>query len=58
MEYRELLSVALDFDTAILLGALVGIEREKRKTEEEKPGYIAGLCTFILLALLGCAAAG
>ena len=26
MEYRELLTVALDFATAILLGALVGIE--------------------------------
>ena len=31
MEYRELLTVALDFATAILLGALVGIEREKRR---------------------------
>jgi len=56
MEYRELLSVALDFATAILLGALVGIEREKRKAEEEKPGHIAGLRTFILLALLGATA--
>jgi hypothetical protein len=56
MEYRELLTVALDFATAILLGALVGIEREKRKEEEEKTGHIAGLRTFILLALLGAAA--
>jgi uncharacterized membrane protein (DUF4010 family) len=56
MEYRELLRVALDFATAILLGALVGIEREKRKAEEEKTGHIAGLRTFILLALLGAAA--
>jgi uncharacterized membrane protein (DUF4010 family) len=56
MDYRELLTVALDFATAILLGALVGIEREKRKAEEEKPGHIAGLRTFILLALLGAAA--
>jgi hypothetical protein len=55
MEYRELLSVALDFATAILLGALVGIEREKRKDEEET-GHIAGLRTFILLSLLGAAA--
>ena len=36
MDYRELLTVALDFATAILLGALVGIEREKRKAEEEE----------------------
>jgi uncharacterized membrane protein (DUF4010 family) len=56
MEYRELLTVALDFATAILLGALVGIEREKRKTEEEETHRIAGLRTFILLALLGAAA--
>ena len=56
MEYRELLTVTLDFATAILLGALVGIEREKRKTEEEDTHHIAGLRTFILLALLGAAA--
>jgi len=56
MEYRELLTVALDFATAILLGALIGIEREKRKAEEEKTGHIAGLRTFILLALFGAAA--
>ena len=56
MEYRELLTVALDFATAILLGALVGIEREKRKSEEEDTHHIAGLRTFILLALFGAAA--
>jgi uncharacterized membrane protein (DUF4010 family) len=56
MEYRELLSVALDFATAILLGALVGIEREKRKSEEEGTHHIAGLRTFILLAMFGAAA--
>ena len=56
MEYRELLTVALDFGTAILLGALIGIEREKRKAEDEETGHIAGLRTFILLALLGAAA--
>lgn len=56
MEYRELLTVALDFATAVLLGALVGIEREKRKSEEEETHHIAGLRTFILLALFGAAA--
>ena len=56
MEYRELLTVALDFATAILLGALVGIEREKRKSEEDDTHHIAGLRTFILLALFGAAA--
>ena len=55
MEYQELLDVALDFATAILLGALIGIEREKRKAEEGESG-IAGLRTFTLLALFGAAA--
>jgi len=53
MQYQELLTVAGDFAIAILLGALVGIEREKRKEEEE--AGIAGLRTFTLLALLGAA---
>lgn len=57
MEYQELLKLALDFATAILLGALVGIEREKRKAEEGETGGIAGLRTFTLLALFGAAAA-
>ena len=56
MEYRALLTVVLDFATASLLGVLVGIEREKRKVEEEKTGHIAGLRTFILLVLFGAAA--
>ena len=51
-----MLTVAPDFATAILLGALVGIEREKRKTEEEETHRIAGLRTVILLALLAAAA--
>ena len=57
MGYRELLDVALDFAMAILLGALIGIEREKRKGEERDTEHIAGLRTFILLALLGAASA-
>lgn len=57
MEYRELLEAALDFALAILLGALIGIEREKRKSEERDTDHIAGLRTFILLALLGAASA-
>jgi uncharacterized membrane protein (DUF4010 family) len=56
MDYQELLSVALDFAIAILLGALVGIEREKHKREKTETGHIAGLRTFILLALLGACA--
>ena len=56
MNQQELLAVAGDFAIAILLGALVGIEREKRKAEEQETGHIAGLRTFTLLALLGAAA--
>lgn len=40
-----------DFGTALLLGALLGIEREKRNAKEG--GGIAGLRSFVLLALLG-----
>jgi uncharacterized membrane protein YhiD involved in acid resistance len=35
MDYQDILSTAFDFATAILLGALVGIEREKRKAEDD-----------------------
>jgi uncharacterized membrane protein (DUF4010 family) len=44
-------AAAQDFGTALLLGALLGIEREKRNMRE---GFgIAGLRSFVLLALLG-----
>src|SRR5262249_28153104 len=43
------------FVDALLIGALVGIEREKRKSAEPEVG-IGGLRTFILLALLGAIA--
>jgi len=56
MEHHDLLAVAGDFAIAILLGALVGIEREKHKLEKADTGQIGGLRTFILLALLGACA--
>src|SRR5262249_54770946 len=43
------------FLDALLIGALVGIEREKRKSAEANAG-IGGLRTFILVALLGAIA--
>jgi uncharacterized membrane protein (DUF4010 family) len=46
------LATVRNFGTALLIGALVGIEREKRKTEEAGAG-IGGLRTFVLVALLG-----
>lgn len=39
-----------NFTIAILIGALIGIEREKRRDTEQ---MIGGLRTFILLAILG-----
>jgi uncharacterized membrane protein (DUF4010 family) len=56
LEYELALKTVLDFATAILLGALIGIEREKRKEDEEDPVGIAGIRTFTLLALLGAGA--
>jgi uncharacterized membrane protein (DUF4010 family) len=56
MEYQQLLTVAAQFATAVLLGALIGVEREKRKAEEQDAS-IAGLRTFMLLALFGAGAA-
>jgi len=53
MEHHGLLDVALNFAIAILLGALVGIEREKHKREKTDTSQIGGLRTFILLGLLG-----
>lgn len=41
-----------DFATALLIGALIGIEREKRSVAEDDRG-IGGLRTFILVATLG-----
>jgi len=44
-----------DFATALLIGALIGIEREKRKAESGA-GATGGLRTFILIALVGASA--
>lgn len=55
MEQQELIAVAGDFAIAVLLGVLIGIEREKRKMEEKETEHIAGLRTFTLLALVGAA---
>jgi uncharacterized membrane protein (DUF4010 family) len=49
------LGVLRDFATALLIGALIGVEREKRKAEEGDP-RVVGLRTFILVALIGAVA--
>jgi uncharacterized membrane protein (DUF4010 family) len=48
------LAVIRDFATALLIGALIGVEREKRKSDDEPS--IGGLRTFILFALVGSVA--
>jgi uncharacterized membrane protein (DUF4010 family) len=49
-------TVARNFAIALLIGALVGIEREKRKAVEPHIG-VAGLRTFILIAEAGAVSA-
>lgn len=49
-------TVARNFATALLIGALVGLEREKRKASEPDIG-VGGLRTFILLAEAGAVSA-
>jgi len=49
------LDLVRQFGTALLLGALVGIDREKRKEEGE--ASFGGIRTFILIALSGATAA-
>src|SRR5258708_32473720 len=49
------LSIIWDFAAALLIGALIGIEREKRGAEEGGGG-IGGLRTFILVAMIRAAA--
>ena len=48
------LGVIWDFAIALLIGALIGVEREKRKSEDLEG--IGGLRTFILFALVGAVA--
>jgi uncharacterized membrane protein (DUF4010 family) len=46
------LRLVWNFATALLIGALVGIERERHKQRHDHPEF-AGLRTFVLFALLG-----
>jgi uncharacterized membrane protein (DUF4010 family) len=48
-------STLQEFATALLIGALIGVEREKRKAAEVA-GSLGGLRTFILFSLLGALA--
>jgi len=44
------------FGIALLIGALIGLEREFARLKEEVKAF-AGVRTFPLIALLGCSAA-
>jgi uncharacterized membrane protein (DUF4010 family) len=46
------LTLIQEFGTALLIGALIGLEREKRKATEKETD-IGGLRTFIIFALIG-----
>ena len=50
------LEVARNFLIALLIGALVGIEREKKKGVEPGPS-LGGIRTYILIAMVGAASA-
>jgi len=56
MEFAPDLLTVRDFTIALLIGALVGIDREKRKSEDGH-GAIGGLRTFILIAAAGALSA-
>ncbi len=56
MDFSPDLLAVRDFAIALLIGALVGIDREKRKSEDGH-GSIGGLRTFILLAAAGALSA-
>lgn len=45
------LTVVWNFATALLIGAMLGIERERHKRENDEQS-IGGLRTFILLSLI------
>lgn len=52
------LDVARNFLIALLIGALVGAERERTKGDDDAPsGRVGGIRTFILVALVGAASA-
>ena len=53
MQHTELV---LRFGIALLIGVLIGLEREYARQEEEIKAF-AGVRTFPLIALLGCSAA-
>ncbi len=56
MEFSADLLVVRNFFIALMIGALVGVEREKRKTQKDEISF-GGLRTFILFAEAGAISA-
>jgi uncharacterized membrane protein (DUF4010 family) len=52
-----MLNLTINFAIALAIGALVGIEREKKKAEEDATNAFGGIRTFILFALAGAISA-
>ena len=52
----ETADLALRYGIALLIGVLIGVEREYARLREEVKSF-AGVRTFPLIALLGCSAA-
>ena len=52
----EIADLALRYGIALLIGVLIGVEREYARLKEEVKSF-AGVRTFPLVALLGCSAA-
>lgn len=52
-----MLDLTINFAVALFIGALVGIEREKKKAEEHPSVAFGGIRTFILIALAGAGSA-
>ncbi|HSE42870.1 MAG TPA: MgtC/SapB family protein [Acidobacteriota bacterium] len=52
-----MLDLTIQFAVALFIGALVGIEREKKKSQDETTSAFGGIRTFILIALAGAISA-
>lgn len=55
-EQTHELGIAQSFAIALLIGALVGVEREKKKADTQRPAF-AGIRTFMLLSEAGALSA-
>ncbi len=52
-----MLDQTINFAVALLIGGLVGLEREKKKSEDASASAFGGIRTFILIALAGAISA-